>query len=322
MTRENRSLQVALIIFAMLTLLLGVTTFIFSQNYRQAVARADAVQDEVLTLRSTAAERQAEIDELKRLIGLPHTATLNAVQKHFARDMETHAAEVSEESRCYRPALAQLSRSLRDQRAESAQLRSEVLYWKDRYAVRERGSDVQIHEFDRRAQDAEGQLLDVQTESRQEYERTAQGREDMHRQLIRARDESQRIAADLQRQTTELKDALQKAQQKVKALDTRLDQLKPDSPVTPDGIVRRVNYRLKTAWIDLGRADGLLRHVGFDVYAGDGPMPARGQAKGKIEVSRVIDDHLAEARVTDEMLSEPILRGDYIESPHWSRTQR
>ena len=322
MTRENRSLQVAVIIFAMLTLLLGVTTFIFSRNYRQAVARADAVHREVLALRNLAAERQAETDELKRLIGLPHTATLDTVRKLFARDMQTHAGGVAKENRFYRPTLAQLSRLVHDQRAEQTQLRAEILYWKDRYAVRERGSKGQIDEFDRRARDADGQLLIVQRTSRREHERNARGQEDMHRRMIRARNEAEQTATDLQQQITGLKNALQKAQREVKSLENKIKKHEPDSPVIPDGIIRQVNYRLKTAWIDLGRADGLLRHVGFDVYAGDAPMPLRGQAKGKIEVSRVVDDHLAEARVTDEALNAPILRGDYIESPHWSRVQR
>ena len=108
--------------------------------------------------------------------------------------------------------------------------------------------------------------------------------------------------------------------QSLSHFEGKVKQHEPGSPVIPEGVIRRVNYRLKTAWIDLGRADGLLHNVGFDVYAGDAPMPIRDQTKGRIEVSRVIDDHLAEARVTDQALSDPILRGDYVESPHWSRT--
>ena len=39
MARENQGLQIALIVFVMFTIILGVTTFMFSKEYSKAEAR-------------------------------------------------------------------------------------------------------------------------------------------------------------------------------------------------------------------------------------------------------------------------------------------
>ena len=44
--------------------------------------------------------------------------------------------------------------------------------------------------------------------------------------------------------------------------------------------------------------------------------------KGSIEVTHVLGDHLAEARVTDDKLADPILPGDKVYTPLWNPGQK
>jgi len=46
MARENQGLQIALIVTVMLTIILGVTTFIFYRQYDDANTKAKAAVDE------------------------------------------------------------------------------------------------------------------------------------------------------------------------------------------------------------------------------------------------------------------------------------
>ena len=56
-----------------------------------------------------------------------------------------------------------------------------------------------------------------------------------------------------------------------------------------------VNQRDRTVWINLGRADDLSRQVTFGVYsAGSNEVK---QSKAGIEVTQILGDHLAEARI-------------------------
>ena len=95
-------------------------------------------------------------------------------------------------------------------------------------------------------------------------------------------------------------------------------------------MIRRVDQVARTVWINLGSKDGLRPRTTFSVYlknnSGIGrPSPTGGRAediKGAIEVTRIIDGSLAEARILSDDSSNPISPGDPIYSPLWGRGRR
>lgn len=101
---------------------------------------------------------------------------------------------------------------------------------------------------------------------------------------------------------------------------TELDELKQVSFEVADGLIRRVENSTKMVWINLGTADYLKPRVTFSVYARDNSGIGRGQEeiKGKIEVTRIIDAHMSEAKILDEDLYRPMAPGDQIYSPLWN----
>ena len=94
--------------------------------------------------------------------------------------------------------------------------------------------------------------------------------------------------------------------------------LRQPSFETPDGKIRWVNPQTGRVYINLGAADGLQPQVTFSVYGVDVNNLAREEKKATIEVTRIVNDHLAEARITEDMLSDPVLEGDVIYTPLWN----
>ena len=80
------------------------------------------------------------------------------------------------------------------------------------------------------------------------------------------------------------------------------------------GRIARVENDAKVAWINLGDADFIKPRMTFNVYAKDTPGVGRTPAdiKGKIEVTRVLDSHLSQARIIEEVPLRPITPGDMI----------
>jgi hypothetical protein len=70
-------------------------------------------------------------------------------------------------------------------------------------------------------------------------------------------------------------------------------------------------------YIDRGRGDGLRRQATFSVYAGETTDLSKTGKKGSIEVIQIVGDHLAEARITEDRISDPLLPGDKIYTPVW-----
>lgn len=123
-----------------------------------------------------------------------------------------------------------------------------------------------------------------------------------------------------------------------KGLAKRVQDMRTPDFDQPDGRITWVNQRSRTVWINLGLADGLYRQTTFSVFDKSDGSFARGQkearvstderdnkkefniedyAKAKIEVTRIIDRNLAEARIVSDDVSNPILPGDVIYTPAW-----
>ena len=88
----------------------------------------------------------------------------------------------------------------------------------------------------------------------------------------------------------------------------------------PDGEIVSVDNTARTVWINIGTLDGLRPQVSFSVYTRDNRGLGRSDRdiKAKIEVTRIKEGHLAEARIIEEDLFRPISPGDPIYSPLWS----
>jgi hypothetical protein len=88
----------------------------------------------------------------------------------------------------------------------------------------------------------------------------------------------------------------------------------------PNGRVRLVDPYGKKVWIDLGEADEVDPRTVFDVYSKpqtnvNQSKPAEAGAvrnKGTVEVTRVLEQKLSEARILKEDPDDPIRRGDPV----------
>src|SRR5262249_19588633 len=110
----------------------------------------------------------------------------------------------------------------------------------------------------------------------------------------------------------------------INTLRERLNDIakKEASPFeSPDGHIQHVDQRQRLVWIDVGRADGLLRQTTFTVYDHDETGGSRAKHKARIEVVNV-GDHLSEARILEDTPANPIIKGDVIFTPTWSPGQR
>ena len=92
MARESQGLQVLLIVFVMLTVVLGVTTYLYNKRADEATKAAVAAEAREKQAQKETAEKQKECDVLKTLIGFPERST-EEIKKQFAEDMETYGNE-------------------------------------------------------------------------------------------------------------------------------------------------------------------------------------------------------------------------------------
>jgi hypothetical protein len=101
---------------------------------------------------------------------------------------------------------------------------------------------------------------------------------------------------------------------------SKLSKTRPTLTV-PDGEIIWVNQTARLVWVNLGQADKVRPQMTFDVFDADENNLARSEAKGRIEIHRVVDDHSSEAVIREDLLANPIMAGDHIDSHVWERGQ-
>lgn len=320
MARENQGLQIALIVFVMLTIILGATTYLFYKNWDEAFKEKEAAQKDATNKGSEAQSNAAEVARLKeKVLGLNQGDDVNAV---FAEDMKKFGGAYSENDRHYRPLVQKLAKTLDEKNADLVKAKAEIQEWDKKYVGREASKDPQIKTFTDRAANADKELTNARSKFDADRARVT---EDQQNTLAALQAEQKTSKANLAKIDANLKakaEELDKLTGQYKTKSDKLNEVTAETFDAPEGEVRWVNQRNGAVWINLGRADGLARQVSFSVYPADITNFTTSSKKASIEVTQILGDHLAEARVTDDSVTDPIMPGDKINTPLWSPGER
>jgi hypothetical protein len=134
--------------------------------------------------------------------------------------------------------------------------------------------------------------------------------------------EIQRLAQQAQKDKEERDKQLALAATKIENLSQKVESQRAPKYETPSGDITHVDQGTKSVWVNLGSADGLERQMKFSVLDQKETGVTQAKKKGSIEITRVMEAHLAEARIVDNPLADPILVGDKIYSPTFRKGQK
>ncbi len=318
MARENQGLQIALIIFVMLTLILGVTSFLFFKQAEDAEARAKTNLQRAAEQETKAQNKAEENQKMRQMMGFALTEDMPAIESQFTQDMQTYAATFPEDIHTYRQVLARLFETLQATETDLVAARRELQQQNDRFAAHQQSIAPQIQQHVQRADQIAQEMAAERAKHKEDYERIAADKVALAQQLQEARKQSTAAVAEVE---AKLQTAGQEVVKLTGLLTRRTEELEAvttESVDVPDGEIRWVNQREGTVWINLGRADGLRRQVTFSVYPADLTNLSEAVKKGSIEVTRILGDQVAEARVVEDQISNPIMPGDKIHTPLWN----
>jgi len=215
---------------------------------------------------------------------------------------------------------------------------SELIALQDRYQNLRAQYDVLVKNAEDATKDAEKKATDAATgyarrigEIEKEVKSVEKGFED--------------TVADKDRELAyAVAEATQKTGEAVTNLSTVVEQRKQLTHLTrvsfdrPLGIINSVNQRSKTVIINLGSNDFLQTRMTFTVYppsiTGISFLPNESDnhssicdvckrerslnaSKASIEVTKILGPHRSEARILDDILTDPVVAGDVIYTPIW-----
>jgi len=321
MARENQGLQIGLIVFVMLTIALGVTTYLFYRNWDEAAIKAKAASDEAAKNSATAAKNAEDAAELKRMIGVAATENVATFRDGpFKEDMKNFGGAWPEAVRFYRPLLEKMAKTINEKNDALTDAKAEVPKRDDEYKKRVAANEQQVKQFQDAASKASRDLAEERSKFKNERERITQESATYQANLQTSRKTASDTVAKIEAKLVNATKIIKELRNTKEELGSKIAQLTEGTMGTANGEISWVNQRGGTVWINLGRADALSRQVTFSVFPADSTDVKR--SKAGIEVTQILGDHLAEARILDDDANDPIIPGDKIFTPLWSPGER
>jgi hypothetical protein len=322
MARENQGLQIALIIFVMLTIILGVTTFLYVRQYKEASLAAAAAQEKADTQTTAANTIQGDYNTLKGYVGFSSTDKIDAMGEQFREDMKQFVASLPENQWSYREALRNQFTTIQTKNDSLTRAEADKQRLSATIEQLELSKAPLVAQQTQRAADAEAQ----RAKERSTFNDARASLEaQQKKQLAGFVQSTQKLDQDIATRNVQIEQQAARAQELEDLLKSRNDEIieiiKPTFEMA-DGKIRWVNQRNQTVWINLGRADALQRLTSFSVYPADTNDVTKVGKKASIEVTQILGDHLAEARIVEDEPGNPVMPGDVIHTPVWAPGER
>lgn len=357
-SREGQGMQIAVILFAILTVLLAITTYIYyAQAEKNDKARIAALDGEK---NAKAAQMKAnhqltalkfvmgiikdrkQIDDAKGLAGGAEDTDVNTWLADYDKDMALYGAATAEANQNYRDLPGYLVGSISRKNQSVVRAQGDLA---NETAAKATAVAGEMARAEKALTDLKAQIDDyavarvTQDDSLKNSVKAANDALAAHNAAAaKAKKDMETKQAEYEAlNSTLVKTIAAKDQFATKV--TELESVQGVNIDNPDATIIWINQKQRLVWIDRGYDDGLGRQMSFAVYSqshatlfkhvermrkeGTGKEKVKKlESKGRIEVVRVTGAHQAECRILEDKAADPILPGDWIHSPAWSPGQR
>ncbi len=336
-SRESQGLQIALIIFVVIAIVLGVFTYIFYSNEQKALKDVASKTAEVDRMRATVDQQDKAYQVLLSTLG--QSEFDETAIKPYRESLLSQSGPVPDKMKIVWANYERDMRKFDDSYTEARNYRNLPNYMESVLRIKQQKiteTDTKLRELKQEADKAAEQYRVALKAKDDELKAAAAARAQLSAaydtSVADIRSTKQKLADQIASVQGTLKSTSDAAKKMQSSLETRVQTLTRDNkdlvrernrltetPVqqTPDGMVTFVNQRGRSVWINRGDADGLQRGVTFSVLDKNTTSVEGAKPKGSIEITRIVEPHLAEANILSDDISNPILDGDLIYSPSW-----
>lgn len=317
-TRDNQTLQILIISLCFLLVLTGVAAVFGWRYYSDAsgkLAEADAANERG---RAALSEQLGVTNTLKKYLGFEEEDNLETINSDYAEDMKVLGATFAEDEKNYRAIAERLHSEVQQLIANEKSARESFQALEKQYLALEKESQDRINEFQQKSAEESTSAATARKAFDDDRAKLEREKQDLLDSIATLKDDYEKQIAEKESQITQLTAELRDKTQRIADLQAGRQQ---DHTVfeRADGRITLVNQRSRKVWINLGRSDSLREQITFSVYDDRNPVAGENEPKAKIEVISVVDDHLAEARITQDEPLNPIVPGDQIYSPVWEK---
>ena len=213
MARENQGLQIALIVFVMLAIVLGVTTFLFYRKYDESFRNAEDNQKMTATADTKCKQAEADCKDLKRMLGFPETKSISDIRTQFDNDMKL-CGSWSEEVHFYHPMVNQFFDAMKDRERNLEEVGKKLTDAQDEISRTKASLDTQAEEFKTKMNEQGSKVVET----------IKQAKDDQSKMVA----EKKELAADRDKIRKQANEDLKQAQSDVQKVTKKVQKLEQD----------------------------------------------------------------------------------------------
>lgn len=323
--RENQGLQIALIIFVMLTILTVVSTYWFFSRYQEQVLKTKAASEKEVAAATEKDKAVKEKGDLLTLIGAAPTDPVPDTIAASKAKIDGYASigfqNLPEDQHTYQKVVDALVSTVKTANGTVESTKAELTRAKKDADDAVAKATANANEYMAARDAALAQLADqtkkyndAVIELNKSKDQLANDKNDLNKAMdaIKAKNQKDVAAlslrvAELIKENTELKHVV--------------DSYNRPNPEVSGGTILWVNQRDNTVYLSLGSDDNLRRKTTFNVYPVGTANVNNAVPKGKVEVTNITGTHTSEARIVENAIANPLLPGDLVHSVEWAPGQ-
>ncbi|MCA9268206.1 MAG: hypothetical protein KDA41_07035 [Planctomycetales bacterium] len=325
--RENQGLQIALILFVMITVVLAVTTYVSFNSASEASKKEDSVRAELGNVQRGLQDKIAEVEQLRSVLGYKLESDggpkIDEIKARFDSDMAKFDAgyEGPKDYISLPGRLVQRIVELDQQMVDINEDKQVLLAERDKARAQELAT---TKKYEKESRDAAAALATMTVDFKSRRDQVVSKMDEYQKALDQTSRQVSTIKADKDKEIDALAQRVSKLDSLRKSLSDKVNAVQNKGLETerPDGKITWVSQRGGTVYINLGSDDGLRRSTMFTVYDSNISNLAVAEPKASLEVTTIRGPHLCEARIVADNLSNPILSQDVVFSPVWNPGQK
>jgi hypothetical protein len=323
--RDNQGLQIALIIFVMLTIGGVVGTYFYFSRWQEQVAKNKAATD--ATTAAVAEKDKAAKDkgDLLTLLGAaptdPVAETIEADRKKIDSYATAGYATLPAEKHNYQQLVETLISTVKT--ANENRDASMVKMAADKVAADKllAEANAKADEIGKSLKAAQDQLTEQTTKYNAAVVDLTKLKDQLANDKTLLNKAFETDKAKLQQSITAQGLKIAELSSDLVRAKRELDSKNQPNPAVSGGRILWVNQRDNVAFLSLGSDDNLQRKTTFNVYPQGTANVTNAVPKGKVEVTNVTGTHTSEARIVENPIGDPLLPGDVVHSGEWSPGQ-
>ena len=337
-TRENQGLFIAVILLVLLSVVLAVSTFFGFAGAQEAKDQRDSFQAQYLKASKESNGYQAQAGIYMAMLGVEDIAVneietyesdlvasnlqdminqTQRVKETWNADMAKLASGEGGADRTYRKLVEDFSNAIADQHANTTVLTNTVKETKQKMETEITNKNKQLEEKDVQLAKAQEDLSSEQESHEKTRIELNQRLDDTQSEYQKVNRELEDVESDLRNKEASFKRNLDAAKATIIKKESTITSLTAKETNVADGQVVSVAPRLGKVTLNLGYDDNLQLKQTFAIYDQSARKFKSGYGKAKIEVTRILDAHLAEGRITSQNINNPILTKDWVVTSTW-----